>query len=133
MNNEIVSSWTIKQTKELEDWFSDLDNDAQIDILASVEVLSEFGPVLGRPQVDTLNGSQYPNMKELRVQSKGRPFRIAFAFDPNRAGILLIGGNKEGKKRFYDELIEKADEIYTRHLKELENEKPKEKKSKKSK
>jgi len=39
-------------------------------------------------------------MKELRVQSKGRPFRIFFAFDFTRKAILLAGGIKKVIKDF---------------------------------
>lgn len=134
MHNKSVDEWLINQTVDLEAWFLTLDEPAQVDILAAVRVLSKFGPSLSRPHVDTLKGSQYSNLKELRVQSNGRPFRIAFAFDPAREGILLLGGNKKGIKRFYEDLIDKADEIYGRHLEEIKNEKskkPKEKKRKK--
>jgi hypothetical protein len=52
-------------------------------------------------------------MKELRVQHEGRPLRILFAFDPRRAGLLLIGGDKTGHNRWYEEFVPKADAIYT--------------------
>lgn len=55
-------------------------------------------------------------MKELRVQSKGRPFRIFFAFDPERQAVFLIGGNKQGDKRFYKRMIAKADDLYDEYL-----------------
>lgn len=67
-------------------------------------------------------------MKELRVQSKGRPFRVLFAFDPDRRAILLVGGNKQGKKRFYEQIIPIADKLFDEHLKELTHEKKKRKK-----
>jgi hypothetical protein len=57
-------------------------------------------------------------MKELRVQSEGRPFRIFFAFDPSRNALLLIGGNKEGNKRFYKEMIPIADKLFDEYLEE---------------
>jgi hypothetical protein len=58
-------------------------------------------------------------MKELRVQFRGAPWRILFAFDPNRAAILLVGGNKRGKKRWYEKHIAIADERFRRHLEGL--------------
>ena len=76
-----------------------------------MRVLETYGPQLGRPLVDTVKGSRHKNMKELRVQSLGRPFRIFFAFDPKRQAVLLIGGNKTGDKTFYETMIRKADKL----------------------
>ena len=72
------------------------------------------GPVGAPPHADTLNGSKHANMKELRVTTQREVLRVAFAFDPSRAGILLVGGDKAGvsQKRFYRQLIEKADRLY---------------------
>jgi hypothetical protein len=78
------------------------------------------GPLLGRPYVDTLKGSKYPNLKELRVQYKGEPWRILFAFDPIRQAIVLVGGNKTGDKRWYEKNIPIAETRFTEHLKTLE-------------
>lgn len=108
--------WTIDRTDEIADWIAGLDDDAKEAILKSLIVLQEIGPALGRPHVDTLKGSSYPNMKELRIQNKGRVFRIFFAFDPERNAILLIGGDKRGDKHFYETMVPRADELYRRHL-----------------
>ena len=79
--------------------------------------------MLSRPHADTVNGSCYSNMKELRVQSKGEPIRAFFAFDTTRKGILLCAGNKAGnEKRFYDEMIQIADREFKAHLKRLKKE-----------
>ena len=72
-----------------------------------------------RPYVDTLEGSAFPNMKELRVQFRGDPWRILFAFDSKRAAVLLVGGNKRGDRRWYKTQIPIADERFKRHLKRL--------------
>ena len=85
-------------------------------------VLERVGPGLGRPRVDTLKGSRYTNLKELRVQSNGRPFRILFVFDPVRNAVLLIGGDKSGRKRFYDTMIPLAERIYREYLKDMADE-----------
>jgi len=79
---------------------------------------------LGRPQVDTLAGSQFANMKEMRFDADDGVWRIAFAFDPKRRAILLVAGDKSGgsEKRFYRELIRKADERFSAHLKRLNDE-----------
>ena len=89
---------------------------AQADIVEAAQVLKTYGPQLGRPHVDTVYDSRHSNMKELRVQSKGRPLRIFFAFDPNRQAVLLVGGNKQGDKRFYKRMIAKADDLYDEYL-----------------
>lgn len=74
-------------------------------------LLQQFGPQLGRPRVDTLEGSRHANMKELRFAAAGGEWRVAFAFDPKREAILLVAGDKSGggQRRFYRELIRKAD------------------------
>jgi hypothetical protein len=59
-------------------------------------------------------------MKELRVQFRGEPWRILFAFDPDRAAILLVGGNKRGDKRWYKKHLPIADARFRRHLERLE-------------
>ena len=82
-------------------------------------ILQEFGPTLTRPLADTVRGSEYPNMRELRIQHQGRPYRVLYAFDPRRAGVLLIGGDKTGNSRWYEEFVPKADTIYAQHLREI--------------
>lgn len=81
-------------------------------------LLKLSGPRLGRPHADTLKGSKHANMKELRVGTKDEVLRIAFAFDPERSAILLVGGDKSGvgQRRFYKQLIVKADALYDAHL-----------------
>ena len=61
-------------------------------------------------------------MRELRVQRGGRPIRIFYAFDPRRTSILLIGGDKTGNDRFYDEYVPLADRLYDEYLSELNQE-----------
>jgi hypothetical protein len=61
-------------------------------------------------------------MRELRTQHDGRPFRTLYAFDPRRHAILLIGGDKTGDKRWYEEQIPIADRLYAEHLEELKKE-----------
>ena len=90
-------------------------------ILALSRLLGEFGPQLGRPRVDTLNGSRHANMKEMRFGAAGGEWRLAFAFDPARNAILLVAGDKSGgsTRRFYRTLVRKADERFDRHLARL--------------
>jgi hypothetical protein len=58
----------------------------------------------------------------LRIQHEGRPYRVLYAFDPQRAAILLLGGDKTGNDRWYDEHVPIADRIYDEHLGELKRE-----------
>jgi hypothetical protein len=83
--------------------------------------LREYGPSLGRPEVDTLKDSKFSNMKKLRFKADGGVWRVAFAFDPERDAILLVAGDKSGgsEKTFYRRLLDKADKRYTEHLESL--------------
>jgi hypothetical protein len=122
--------WRVATTDEFDEWFVALGRDAQAEIIAKVELLKLLGPKLGRPHADTLNGSKHTNMKELRADTAEQVLRIAFAFDPERVGILLIAGDKAGlsQKRFYRQLIDKADRLFDAHLAKLRaNRKRKEK------
>jgi hypothetical protein len=114
--------WEVEYTDEFEQWWQTLTEDQQEDLVASVELLRNLGPGLPRPYADTVKGSKYTNMKELRTQSKGRPLRTLFAFDPRRCAILLIGGDKTGDNRFYEKMLPIADRLYGEHLKEIKNE-----------
>ena len=93
-------------------------DDVQDELLAQIELLEQFGPQLGRPRVDTLNGSRHANMKELRFDAADGVWRVAFAFAPDRKAILLVAGDKSGgsEKAFYRKLINKADGRFDAHL-----------------
>ncbi len=113
--------WEVKTTREFDEWFAGLDEDGQVELIAKVNLLKVLGPRLGRPHADTLNGSKHANMKELRADTADLVLRVAFAFDPERAGVLLIGGNKAGvgQRTFYRQLIAKADQLFDAHLARL--------------
>ena len=106
---------------EFEPEFFSLQLEAQDAILTTTRLLRQFGPQLGRPQVDTLNGSRHANMKEMRFSAAGGEWRVAFAFDPVRRAMLLVAGDKSGggERRFYRALLRKADERFDRHLARL--------------
>lgn len=112
--------WTILFHPAFRDWLYEQPEELQDSILASIGLLKNEGPLLGRPYVDTLQGSQYPNLKELRVQHRGQPWRILFAFDPLRQAILLVGGNKTGDKRWYEKTIAIAEKRLKEHLQTIE-------------
>ena len=113
--------WTVQFHDAFEGEFDALPEPVQDALLAHAGLLEQFGPGLGRPRVDTLKGSRHANMKELRFDADGGVWRFAFAFDPNREAIVLVGGDKSGigEKRFYRQLIRKADERFDRHLSRL--------------
>ncbi len=112
--------WEIKTTDMFDAWFTSLNNCNRARVLAALLVLRDKGPTLSRPYADTLKGSCYCNMKELRVQNRGDPLRVFFAFDPYRTGIMLCAGSKVGnEKRFYAEMIPLAEREYANWLNEL--------------
>jgi hypothetical protein len=117
--------WIVQFDTAFEPEFAALTEDVQDELLAHAKLLETFGPQLGRPRVDTLNGSKHANMKELRFAAADGVWRVAFAFDPKRRAILLVAGDKAGtsEKRFYRQLIKKADERFEEHLKRLEEKK----------
>ncbi len=110
--------WLVRTTAEFDEWFADIGEDGRIEIAVIIELLKCLGPALRRPYADTLKGSKHANMKELRASTADKVLRVAFAFDPNRVGILLIAGDKSGvsQKHFYRQLIAKADALYDAHL-----------------
>lgn len=111
--------WEVEYTEEFGAWWSTLNEAEQEDVTATVGVLERIGPSLRRPHVGPIVTSRHSNMKELIVQHGGRPYRIFFAFDPRRKAVLLIGGDKTGNDRFYEEYVPKADKIYDDHLAQL--------------
>lgn len=109
--------WQIEMTERFDAWFGALGDSDRTRVLAALMVLREKGPMLSRPYADTVNGSRHNNMKELRIQSRGDPFRVFFAFDYQRVGILLCAGNKVGnEKRFYEVMIPIADKEWVNYL-----------------
>lgn len=114
--------WDVEGTAEFEEWYGSLDADEQVALDASIALLEEHGPGLGRPHADSVRDSRFPNMKELRTQVGGHPLRTFFAFDPRRSAILLIGGDKTGETRFYERIVPIADQLYATYLEELKAE-----------
>ena len=87
-----------------------------------VELLAEHGPALRFPFTSGVVGSRHGHMRELRIQSAGRPVRVFYAFDPRRTAILPIGGDKTGDNRFYKQFVPLADRLHDEHLRELREE-----------
>jgi len=114
-------AWDYRTTSELDAWVESLDQAERNEIAAMLDALTRLGPGLGRPTADTLKGSNYPNMKELRGKTPAAVLRIAFAFDTERIAQVLCGGNKKGvsQRSFYKKLVDKADKLYKHHLEAL--------------
>jgi hypothetical protein len=114
--------WEVEYTDEFEEWWDGLSEAEQEDVAAYVTLLEKKGPTLPFPYSSDIRGARHTHMRELRVQHKGRPYRVLYAFDPRRAAILLIGGDKTGDDRWYDTNVPLADELYDRHLAALKKE-----------
>lgn len=119
-------AWEVEYTDEFGEWWDELTEEEQGDAAAYIGELERRGPMLPFPYSSGVKGSKHGAMRELRVQSAGRPIRIFYAFDPRRLAILLIGGKKAGTKRFYERFVPIADRLYDEHLAELREENEKE-------
>ncbi len=117
-------NWTVEIAEEFEPELLALPLEVRRTVLALSRLLRQFGPQLGRPRVDTLNGSRHAKMKEMRFRVADGEWRVAFAFDPERSAVLLVAGDKSGvsERRFYRSLIRKADERFDRHIDRLAKE-----------
>jgi hypothetical protein len=117
-------SWTVEFHAEFDAEFDHLAEEVQDELLAHLTLIEKIGPTLGRPRVDTLKGSEHANMKELRFAAGGGEWRVALAFDPRRRAMVLVAGDKSGgsEKRFYKQLMKKADKRFTDHCERLKKE-----------
>jgi len=114
--------WEVEYTDEFDQWWLGLTHEEQESITAYVGLLEEKGPRLPFPYSSDVRGSKHGQMRELRVQHQGRPYRVLYAFDPKRVALLLIGGDKTGNNRWYDEFVPQADRLYDEHLEALKRE-----------
>jgi len=119
--------WEVEYTDEFGAWWNGLNEAEQEDVAAVVELLEQKGPQLPFPYCSGINGSKHAHMRELRIQHAGRPYRTLYAFDPRRMAILLIGGDKTGNDRWYEENVPLADKLYDEHLDTLAKESRQEK------
>jgi hypothetical protein len=115
-------TWGVEFTDEFHAWWSELNEGEQDAVGDGVELLKAEGPMLVYPHSSGITTSRHPRMRELRVQRRGRPLRVLYAFDPRRCAILLIGGDKAGDDRFYERMVPLADRLYDVHLEALKRE-----------
>lgn len=116
--------WEVEGTDEFAGWFGVLTDAEQVSVGRVVELLVEQGPSLPFPYSSGVATSRHRHMRELRIQHQGRPYRVLYAFDPRRAAILLLGGDKTADDRWYDQHVPIADTLYDEHLRDLEREGP---------
>jgi len=108
--------WDIEVTSEFERWWDLLNEAEREDVRASVGLLEERGPSLPFPYSSGVVTSRHERMRELRIQHRGRPYRVLYAFDPRRTAILLMGGDKTGDDRWYEKNVPLADRLLDQHL-----------------
>lgn len=118
-------AWEVIVVEPCLSWLHGLrrtDRESLILISQAITTLREEGPGLGRPLVDTIVGSDLPNLKELRPGSVGSTeLRLLFVFDPERRAVFLVGGDKSGKwSDWYKRAIPQAEEAYAEHLRHEE-------------
>ena len=111
--------WGVEYTDDFERCWEDLKDDEQESVASHVELLEARGPQLPFPYSSGVQTSKHGNMRELRIQHQGRPYRVLYAFDPRRVAVLLLGGDKTGNDRWYEEFVPKADRLYEAHLEVL--------------
>jgi hypothetical protein len=113
--------WEVEFSDEFGQWWDTLTAAEQKSVDFTVSLLQEAGPMLRMPHSSGVETSRYAHMRELRIQHEGRPYRVLYAFDWRRTAVLLIGGDKTGKDRWYEEYVRRADAIFDQHLREIGN------------
>jgi hypothetical protein len=116
---EVWLVWDIEFTEQFSKWWNGLKEEEQITVDASVRLLEHFGPNLRFPYSSGIAGSKFGQMRELRIQHQGKPYRVLYVFDPRRVALLLLGGNKQGKNNWYKKFVPIAEQLYEQHIKSL--------------
>lgn len=104
-------------TDEFATWYAHLNDQEAEAVEFVVELLEKQGIALGFPYSSKLEGTKI-NLRELRAQSGGKPLRVSYSFDPKRQAVLLLGGDKTGKDRFYKQFVAESERIWEQYLKE---------------
>ena len=111
--------WEVEYTDEFGAWWNTLTEAEQIDVASVVGLLEKRGPALRFPHSSAVHSSRHDHMCELRIQHRGRPYRVLYAFDPRRVAILLLGGDKTGQDQWYERFVPVANRLYEEHLESL--------------
>lgn len=104
-------------TDEFAGWYGELSDAHRESVIHSVGLLEQMGTQPPFPHSSALKGSRYP-LRELRVKAQGDHIRIAYAFDPARNAVLVLGGAKIGDDRFYGWFIPQAESVWEQYLEE---------------
>ena len=115
-------AWEVEGVDQFAEWFTGLSAEEQVSVGRVVDLLVEHGPSLPFPYSSGIEASRHRQMRELRVQHRGEPYRVLYAFDTRRAAILLLGGTKTGNARWYEVNVPRADSLFDEHLRELDKE-----------
>jgi hypothetical protein len=108
---------TVVGTDDFAGWFATLDPDGREDVATAIDLLEARGVALGYPRSSAIKGASFA-LRELRIQSQGRPLRVFYAFDTARQAVVLIGGDKTGDGRFYERMIPVSERIWKEYLDE---------------
>jgi hypothetical protein len=111
--------WDIEGHPEFEEWYSALTDEEAESVASVIDLLVDRGPQLGYPYSSNVISSRHGQMRELRIQHEGRPYRELYAFDSRRVGLLLLGGDKTGDDRWYERMVPRADRLFDDHLRDL--------------
>ena len=114
--------WDVEVTGEFEAWWNGLNEDEQDSVDFVVELLVREGPALPYPYSSGIAAAKRHDIRELRIQHRGNPYRVLYVFDPRRHAVLLMGGNKAGDNRWYEFNVPRAENLYSKYLKELKKE-----------
>jgi hypothetical protein len=112
-------TWNVVVTDEFRAWWETLTDAERDSARPVIDLLEIVGPRIRYPYSSDVRGSQHGQMRELRIQHRGRPYRVLYAFDPMRSAVVLVGGDKTGSKRWYEQMIPVADTLFDRHLRDL--------------
>ena len=112
-------AWSVEVTVQFDQWWDSLDDGARESVNAVLVMLEELGPRLPFPYSSAIRGSRHGGLRELRIQHRGRPLRVLYAFDPRRVAVLLLGDDKRGSKRWYRKAVPRAERLFDQHLENL--------------
>lgn len=112
-------TWEVEYTDAFQAWWEGLREAERESLDTTIRMLEKRGPALGYPYSSRIVRSQFGNLRELRIQHRGRPYRVLYAFDPRRVAVLLMGGDKTGHDRWYEQNVPRAEVLYRLHLVQL--------------
>lgn len=118
-----MTKYNVIAANEFEAWLNQQEKDLYERVYMYLNLLAIEGPNLTRPHSDTLKGSSIKNLKELRIQYQGNPYRILYVFDPKQQAFVMLGGNKASDKRWYKKAINQAEAIYAEYVAKLKGDK----------